>query len=87
MQTEKECYITKSTSNLHKHHIFGAANRKWSEKYGLWIWLREDWHDMADYGIHFNSDLREKIQQKAQQRFIEVYPDLDFFKIFGRNYL
>lgn len=87
MQENKECYITKSTLNLHKHHIFGAANRNNSEKYGLWIWLKADWHNMADYGIHFNKPLREKIQKEAQQRFNEVYPDLNFLKIFGRNYL
>ena len=35
MQTRKECYITGSTYNLHKHHIFeGTGRRSQSEKYG-----------------------------------------------------
>mgnify|MGYP007101833209 CR=1 FL=1 len=34
IQKNKECYITHSTYNLHKHHIFeGTANRQLSEKY------------------------------------------------------
>ena len=33
IQNKKQCYITKSTTNLHKHHIFeGTANRKFSEE-------------------------------------------------------
>jgi len=88
IQNKKECYITKSTSNLHKHHIFeGTANRKQSEKYGTWVWLRADWHNMADYGVHFNKELDIKLKQIAQRRFEEEYPQLDFLKIFGRNYI
>lgn len=43
IQSRKECYITKSTTNLHKHHILeGTANRRISEEDGMWIWLRAD---------------------------------------------
>ena len=38
LQNKKECYITGSTYNLHKHHVFeGTANRKLSEQDGLWL--------------------------------------------------
>lgn len=45
MQNDKRCFITGRDYNLHKHHIFGAANRKISEKYGLWVWLNAEIHN------------------------------------------
>ena len=87
IQKNKECFVTKSTTNLHKHHIFGGPNRKLSEKYGLWVYLRADWHDMADYGVHFNKELDTKLKIIAQRRFIEEYPHQDFIRIFGKNYI
>lgn len=39
LQTEKRSYLSGDTRWLEKHHIFGGANRKLSEKYGLWVWL------------------------------------------------
>lgn len=89
IQDEKQCYVTGSTINLHKHHIFNASNRKHSEKYGLWVYLRADWHNMSDYGVHFNKDLRQRLQAQAQEKAMEYYGwnIEDFIKIFGRNYL
>lgn len=86
IQRKKECYITGSTSNLHKHHIFeGIANRELSEKYGLWVWLRYDWHNMSDYGVHFNKELDIKLKIIAQRKFEEEYPKLNFLKIFRKE--
>lgn len=88
IQNNKECYITHSTYNLHKHHIFeGTANRKLSEKYGLWVWLRADWHNMSNYGVHFNKELDNKLKIIAQRRFMEEYPHQDFVKVFGKNFI
>ena len=90
IQSKKECYITGSTHNLHKHHIFeGIANRKQSEKYGLWIYLRADWHNLSTYGVHFNKELDIKLKKVAQKRWQEYYQKTkeDFIKIFGKSYL
>lgn len=90
IQSKKECYITGSTYNLHKHHIFeGTANRKLSEKYGLWIYLRADWHNLSNYGVHFNRELDIKLKKVAQKRWQEYYQKTkeDFIKIFGKSYL
>ena len=87
IQTEKKCFITGSTINLHCHHVFGGANRKHSEKYGLKIWLRADWHNMANYGVHFNKPLDLEIKQLAQRKFEEKYSHEEFMKIFRKNYL
>ena len=87
MQDDKACYFTGSTVALERHHIFGAANRKQSAKYGLWVWLRHDLHNEPPEGVHFNRARRECLQMAGQRAFMEHYPDLDFVQIFGKNYL
>jgi len=88
LQTEKVCFMTGSTDSLHKHHVFGGSNRKWSEKYGLWVYLRADWHNMSDYGVHFDKAFDTELKEFAQTKFEEVHGIReDFMQIFGRNWL
>lgn len=85
---DKECLICGSTYNTHIHEVFyGTANRKLSIKYGLCVCLCARHHNMSDEGVHFNKPLDTKLKQYAQKKFNEVYPDLDFMRIFGKNYL
>lgn len=86
IQSEKECYLCHNP-NVHKHHIFGAANRKLSEQYGLWVYLCPAHHNMSDAGIHFNKALDLQIKQIAQREFEDTYGHDRFIEIFGRNYL
>lgn len=84
----ESCYKTGRVDNLHRHHVFfGTGNRKLSEKYGMVVMLTGEWHNQSSKGVHFNKQLDIEIKQFAQRKFIEMYPDLDFIKIFGRNYL
>lgn len=88
VDNEQQCLVCGSTYNLHKHHIFfGSANRKLSEKYGCWCYLCARHHNMSNEGVHFNKPLDTKLKQYTQKKFNEVYPDLDFMQIFGKNYL
>jgi hypothetical protein len=87
IQTEKECYVTGSTYNLHRHHIYGGSNRKKSEQNGLWVWLRADWHNMSDYGVHFNKKLDTELKQLGQSKFEETPPREKFMSLIGRSYL
>lgn len=89
LQAEKKCYITGDTNNLHEHHIFGGSYRKLSEKYGLKIWLRADWHNMSNYGIHFNTNLNNGIRAMAQKKAMEHYGwDMQkWLSIFTKNYI
>ena len=73
IQNEKVCYITGDTYNLHEHHVFGGSYKAASDRLGLKIYLRADWHNMADYGIHFNKALRERIQDEVQRFAMEYY--------------
>ncbi len=86
IQTEKECFVCKTTQGLHSHHILGAYNRNNSEKYGLKVWLCGKHHNLSDEGVHFNKDFDLYLKRLAQSKFEEVYPDLDFVKIFNKNY-
>lgn len=90
LQNKKECFITHSTENLHKHHIFfGNANRKISEQNGFWVYLRYDYHNGSDYGVHGKNghDLDIALKQKCQGRFEEKHSREDFIKLIGRSYL
>ena len=88
IQADKECYFCKNTLNLEKHHIFGGyANRKLSEKYGLTVWLCHNCHNEKPWGVHHNIARMSYLHKLAQEEFNKHYPELDFMKIFGRNYL
>lgn len=88
MQDTKECYITGSTVNLHRHHVFGGnPNRRLSEKYGCWVWLRADWHNLSNYGVHFDKELDLRIKRETQARFEDLYGHEKFMKVFGKSYL
>lgn len=85
LQTEKVCYITGRTDQLHKHHIFGGANRKISDEYGFWVWLTYDFHNGNNHeAVHNNPnkgwDL--KLKQECQRKYGE-----GFVALIGRNYL
>ena len=83
-----ECIECGTTRDIHKHEVFfGTANRKLSIKYGLVVPLCAYHHNMSNKGVHFNKKLDTELKQMAQRRFNVVYPDLDFIKVFGKNYL
>lgn len=82
------CYISGSDKNeadIHIHHIFGAANKHNSERRGFIIPLRADWHDTADYGIHFNKELDLKYKRQCQDYYLKHYGTMEeFIKEFGK---
>ena len=88
-QTEKHCFLCGSYSWLEEHHIFGAANRKKSEKYGLKVFLCHSCHNEPPAGVHHNAELNNELKAQAQEKAMQHYGwniD-DFRKIFGKNYL
>lgn len=90
MQSDKECYLTGSTYNLHEHHIFyGTGLRKLSERYGLKVYLRGDLHNLSDNGVHFNKELDIRLKKEAQEIAMKKYKWTieDFIGKFGRNYI
>lgn len=74
--------------NLQEHHVvFGTANRKLSEKYGLKIYLCDGHHEHSAEAIHVNGDIRQQVCEDAQRIFEAKHQDLSFREIFGKNYI
>ena len=88
IQKEKECFVCKTTYCLEEHHcIYGTANRKLSEKYGLKVWLCHE-HHTGTHGVHFNKDLDTHLKKLAQETFETKYgANKRFTEVFGKNYL
>ena len=86
---ERICFVCGTTFNLHKHHIFGGANRSQSEKDGCWCYLCGTHHNLSSKGVHFNKELDTQLKQICQTAWEITYnkSDLDFIKAYGRNYL
>ncbi len=88
LQDKKECWETRDINNLHVHHIYyGTANRKVSDKHGFWVWLRADWHNMSDYGVHFNPEFDLYLKRICQRAYEETHSREDFIRLIGRDYL
>jgi len=87
VQSEKECLICRTTSDLHCHHVFfGRKHRHLSEKHGLKVWLCA-YHHLGDFGPHHNNVRDTEIKKLAQHRFEELHSHEEFMKIFEKNYL
>lgn len=89
MSREKKCYLCGRGSMLEEHHIFGGANRKLSEKYGLKVWLCHYCHNEPPMGVHFSSERMLKLKEDGQRAFMEHYSksESEFRQIFGKNYI
>lgn len=87
MQDRKECYITGDTNSLHRHHCFAGGRRQAAEDWGCWVWLREDWHNTASYGVHFNKKFDLCLKQECQKKFEELYGHEKFMEVFGKSWL
>ena len=89
IQTKKECFFCRTTYGLEDHHIFfGEKNRRWSEKYGLKVWLCP--YDHRDYknGVHGQAGWKRKqLEQTGQRTFEKLYDHQKFIQVFGKNYL
>lgn len=90
LQTEKECYITGQTNNLHKHHIyFGNPWRRISEENGFWVYLAGWLHNQSNHGVH-GKDGREldlMLKQHCQRKYEETHSREEFMALIGKNYL
>lgn len=88
LQTERECFITGARQGLHKHHIFfGNPLRKISEANGFWCWLRWDWHNGANYGVHQNRALDLDLKRCCQREYEKTHSRKEFVQLIGKNYL
>ncbi len=82
----KVCFICGKYGYLEEHHIFGGANRKHSEKYGLKVKLCTEDHRQKN-GVHSNAEKSNRLKRIGQRVFEKEYGHEKYMKIFGKNYL
>lgn len=72
-----------------EHHvIFGSGRRELSNEHGLTVRLCvEKHHEDGPEAVHRNKKNAEILKRKAQERFMEAYPDKDWMKVIRKNYL
>lgn len=80
-------YEIERRDGLHRHEVFFASNRQNSIKYGLYVFLTPENHNMSNKGVHSNRQFDIYLKKIGQKAFEEYYPDLDFKSIFHLNYL
>lgn len=86
VSNERKCWVCGRSEPLHKHHIYyGNANRRLSEKYGCWVWLCPEHHNMSKWGVHFNKSLDLELKELCQMKL--GWSPEKMIKVFGRNYL
>lgn len=68
----KRCYITGGIRNVEVHHIFGAADKRMSEKYGFMLPLRRDYHRGEEYSIHENRIFSVNMKIACQNYYVNV---------------
>lgn len=93
LQAKKRCFLCGNRQGLDEHHIFGGnPNRKLSEKYGLKVWLCNDFvpgrcHKQVHEGKQ-KEQLMDFLHREGQKAFEKIHGSRDdFIRIFGRNYL
>ncbi len=91
ISNKKECYVCKTTYNLHCHHIFeGTGRRKLSDDDGCWVWLCAYHHNMSNEGVHFNKKLDLELKRRCELKWLLDDYDRcinDFIKRYTKNYL
>lgn len=88
LQTNKECYVCKTTYNLHLHHIYFGPNRKISDKNGFVVYLCQ-YHHEGTYGVHgkYGNELNKKLKQEYQKKYEQAHTREEFIKLIGKSYL
>ena len=81
------CEICGEWHPLERHHVFGGANRKKSEKYGLVANLCHKHHNEPPDGVHHNWANNLRLKQKYQRIFEETHTRAEFMQEFGKNYI
>lgn len=72
---------------LERHHVLGGPNRKWSEKYGLWVMLCGPTCHRGKDGAQYNRKVGDSLKRLAQIAFEARHSHAEWMEIFRKNYL
>lgn len=87
------CFLCGMNTNLEpldEHHIYGAANRSKSEKYGLKVYLHHSkCHIFGKESVHQNAEIDKALKAQVQRLAMEHYKWSvdDFRAIIGKSYI
>lgn len=93
MNGNRQCFLcgrNGSEDPLDRHHCFGGALKRKSEKYGLLVDLcHHDCHIFGAEAVHNNKENRLRVQRWAQRKAMreQGWNTDDFIREFGQNYL
>ena len=93
MYTGRSCWLcgrNGTAEPLDRHHIFGGAYRKKSEKYGLTVCLcHGSCHIFGEKAAHGNAETMRRLREYGQRKAMreQGWTKEDFMREFGRNYL
>lgn len=83
----RQCHICGSCGWIETHHVFGGANRKTSERFGMKVDLCHWCHNEPPNGVHFNRENDLRLKREYQALFEAEQGHEAFIRLFGRNYL
>lgn len=87
IQTEKRCFLCYRKTCLERHHIFaGVANRRISEREGLWIWLCADCHRGTE-GAQYDKETNLFLKRLAQQAYEKTHTRQQWMDLIRKNYI
>lgn len=75
---------------LDRHHIFGGAYRKKSEKYGLVVDLcHRRCHEFGRKAVHQNGSVMRQLRRYGQMKAMKEqgWTEEEFIREFGKSYL
>lgn len=89
---DNKCFLCKRNRHagrLEVHHIFGAANRKLSTKYGLVVTLCEECHRTSPHAVHQSAETMQYLHEYGQRKAMREngWSREEFMQVFGKNYL
>jgi hypothetical protein len=87
-QGEPRCFYCGSRVGLERHHVLGGtANRKLSEKYGLWVYCCNRHHTDPKEGVQYNRQMNQSLKRLAQIAFEARHSRAEWMEAFRKNYL
>lgn len=93
MSRDRVCWLCgggEGFEPIDRHHIFGGAFRKKSEKYGLVVDLHHfSCHIFGPEAAHQNKETMRRLHEYGQRKAMEEngWTKEDFIMEFGKNYL
>jgi len=88
LQKDQRCFFCGRQTELERHHILGGvANRKLSERYGLWIWSCDYHHLDPKEGVQYNREKADSLKRLAQIAFEARHSHQEWMEAFRKNYL